>query len=83
MSPDPRLLSGDELADLRRAFSSPRGGVLLAAEVDRLVGHLLDHIEALSLQRDAYRAHARHDEGCSAEFGYPCKCGFADLEAKS
>lgn len=39
--------------------------------------------DALRSQVEALREYARHQEGCSAQWGdYRCRCGFAELEGR-
>lgn len=89
MSPVPRLLDDETLARARRRSDeacrdeSTTTFYWLAQDAARL----LDHIEALSLQRDAYRGYAVHLPSCrrrdwtlgpGAKSG-PCTCGLDDV----
>lgn len=58
---DARLLSAAELRDLRRAIHSD-GGSWPSADADRVIGALLDHIDAIEQQSPGGHHAVSHPE---------------------
>ncbi len=76
----------ERIAELRTFNSQECDGTYCPTKAGsaKIVHECLDAIEALRAERDRYRdafdAHARHDDGCSAAVAgrYACKCGYAE-----